>query len=129
MSQLPEATRAADQRVPPKDAGTYVGTATAATTSAANLDLNATYGGVANRLVRGGAYFSFQARGSDVYVRFKATSSTAATTGTDSSNGYRITNGSTYEVYLSPSESVVDFIATANCTMFWWQSSPNYDNR
>ncbi len=129
MSQLPEATRAADQRVPPKDTGIYVGTATSATTSAANLDLNGTYGGVTSRLARGGAYFSFQARGSDVYVRFKATATTAATTGTDSSNGYKIANGSTYEVFLSPAESVVDFIGTAGCTLFWWQSSPNYDNR
>jgi hypothetical protein len=120
MSDLPSATRGADQLSAPKASGTGAGTATSTTTSAASLDLS---------LTRGGAWYSFQARGGDVYVRFGSSATTATTSG-DGSNGYKIPDGQTAHFWLTPADRYVDHICSAaSKTLFWWQSSPNYDNR
>lgn len=122
MSALPEATRGADQLVGPTNTGVHVGTATSTTTAAANLDLGVT---------KGGAFFSFQARGGNVYVRFKSTTSTAGTTSGDNSNGLKIIDGhEPVHFWISPGYTVVDHICDASSKyLFWWQSSPNYDAR
>ncbi len=122
MSALPEATRAADQLVPPAVSGSHAGTATSTTTSAASLDLGTNF-------VRGGAYVTFQARGGDVYVRFGASATTATTSG-DSSNGFKIADGREKDFWVTPNTRYVDHICSAaSKVLFWYVSSPNYDNR
>lgn len=94
------------------------GTATSSTTSAANLDTG---------LVTGGRFLSLQARGGDVYIRFKTTTTTAATTSGNASNGVKIPDGTTVSFYIGPASRFVDHIASASsCTLFWWLSSPAY---
>lgn len=117
MSDLPAATRGADQLSPPCVSGAHAITATDTTNSAASLDLGIT---------RGSAWFTLQARGGDVYVRFGATATTATTTVT----GFKIPNGEERHFFVSPKERYVDHICSAaGQKLNWWQSSPNYDNR
>jgi hypothetical protein len=62
-------------------------------------------------------------------VRFGATSTTGTTSG-DGSNGLKIPDGSTKDVWLTPATRFVDHICSAATkTLFWWQSSPNYAGR
>lgn len=111
-------SRGADECLPPADTGTYAGTATSTTTSAANLDLG---------LSSGGAYYTFQARGGDVYVRFKSTASTAATTSGDASNGFKIPDGQTKDFWITAASRYCDHICSAATKrLFWYRSSPNY---
>lgn len=111
-------SRAANQVVPPANTGDYAGTATSTTTSAANLTLPVTFGG---------AYFTFQARGGDVYVRFKSTASTAATTSGDGSNGLKIADGQSVSFWITTASKYADHICSAASKyLFWWQSSPNF---
>lgn len=121
MSELPEATRAADEYIPPMTSGVNAGTTTSTTTSAAELDLG---------ISKGAAQVTFQARGGDVYVRFRAASSAAGTTSGDSSNGYKIPDGGTKDFWITPRTRYCDHICSAaSKTLFWWVSSPNYNNR
>lgn len=126
MSELPDATRAADQRLLPTDSGDHAGTANAVTTSASNIDLGAI-------MARGGAFVSLQARGGDVYVRGKSSATTPGTTSGNSSNGVKIADGATTgavaEYWVSPGTRYLDVIGSASCTLFVWVSSPNYGNR
>lgn len=121
MSALPEATRGADEFRGPDDAGTYAGTASSVATASAAL-VNLT-------IPRGGAYFTFQARGGDVYLRFVAAGSAAGTTIGNGSNGIKIADGQTINRWVYPTKASIDCRSSADCTLFWHQSSPNYDNR
>lgn len=131
MSSLPLSAQGATERIGPADTGTYAGNAVSTSTSAANLDLNGTWGSVADRLKKGavasgGAWFSFQARGADVYIRLKATNSAAATT---TSNGVKIPADQLYEFWIPAGTPYVDHIASTSGTLFTWQSSPNQGAR
>lgn len=117
---FPLASREADELLGPRDSGAYAGTASSVTTSAANI--------TSASVPKGGAYFSFQARGGDVYIRFKATATTAATTSGNGSNGCLIPNGTTMHFFVGPDAPIFDCIASASCTLFWWQSSRNIGN-
>ena len=109
--------RAADQVTPPTIGDTVTtGLATASTTSAANLDLTITYGA---------AYFTFEARGGDVYVRFKPTASTAAMTSGNASKGVKIADGTSKSFWITKNERYCDHIASTACSLYTWQSSPN----
>lgn len=117
MGDAADATRGADEIFGPADTGTYAGTTTASTTSAANLDLGN---------IQGGRFVSFQARGGDVYVRFKAAAGSAGTTSGAGSNGLKIPQDTRVDFWVTLNERFVDHICSASGDLFWWQSSPNY---
>jgi len=119
MSDLPSATRGADQRVGPSNAGTHVGHATAVTIAASSID---------TALVRGGAYITIQARGGDIYVITSATATTAVVAG-NASLGEKIADGSEKDYWITAGARYLDIIGSATMTAFWWFSSPNYDGR
>jgi hypothetical protein len=119
---LPFPNRAADEYLPPSDTGPQALASAAVTTSAANVDLNATWGSVSRRLERGGAYFSFQALGGTAYVRFKATATAASTSGT---NGYAIADGETVHFFVPSNTPIVDVVGSASLALRYWQSSRN----
>lgn len=130
MSDALFPSRAADEISPPMDAGVFMPLLVSVTTSAQNVDLNQSWGNVANRLARGGAYFSFQSRGGTSYVRFKSTTSAAGTTSGNGSNGVAIPDdGKEWAVYLYPNQSVLDVIGSASLTLVVRQSSPNPGSR
>lgn len=122
-------TQGADERIPPRDTGVNAGNTASVTTSAANIDLNASWGSVSNRFIRGGAWITLQARGGDVYVRFKSTATAAATTSGAASNGEKIADGTKEDFWITPDRPIIDAIGSAACSLFYWQSSPNYGNR
>ena len=78
---------------------------------------------------RGGAYFSLQARGADIYIVVNATSAATGITAADNSIGFKITNGTSADFWIDPTETNVHHIATGACTLYWWQSGPNPGNR
>lgn len=122
MSDLPQASRGADQRTPPRvvngtTAGTNFGALTATTMTGAALAVD-------TGVKQGGAYFSFQANGGTAYVRFRADNAA----GTSAANGYEIPQDQTAEFWLSPFDRYADLFGAAG-TVRWWQSSPNYDAR
>lgn len=114
----------AAELIPPGDGAASslaAGTATSTTTTAANLDLGIT---------KGACYVSLQARGGDVYVRFKATASAAATTTGDDSNGVKIPDGTTAHFWVNSLGRYCDHkCSAASKYLFWWKSSPNYQAR
>lgn len=123
MSDLPTATRGADEFLPPSaDTTDQSPTVTAVTTSAAVVDLG-------TRFSRGGAYVTFQARGGDVYLRARAATAAAATTSGNGSNGVKIADGTDRNFWISPDSRYIDVIGSTSCSLFWYQSSPNYSNR
>lgn len=119
MSDLPPATRGADQRIGPSNAGSHIGRIPTVTTAASSIDTG---------LTRGGAYITIQARGGDIYVITSATATTANTAG-NSSLGEKIADGSKADYWITPGARYLDVIASASMTAFWWFSSPNYDGR
>ncbi len=113
---IPPSTTAANEVYGPADTGEHAGTATTTTTTAANLTLQA--------LDAPGAYYTFQPRGGDVYVRLKSSATTAATTSGDGSNGVKIVDGQKADFWISNQSRVCDHICSAATkTLFWWKSS------
>lgn len=108
----------------------FAGTATSVTTSAQNITVPF---GVASRgqaKGKGQFYIAFQARGSSVYIRAKSAATSAATTNGNGSNGVKIPDdGQVHGFWISAMTPVLDVIGDGACTLFWWQSSPNYANR
>ena len=118
---LPLASQGADELQPPAVSGTYAIANVATTTSAASLALS-----LSQAPSKGGAWFTFQPRGGDVYVRFGAT----ATTGTTTTNGLKIADGAVCHVWITPATAFVDHICSAaSKSLVYWQSSPNYAGR
>ena len=114
----------AAELIPPGDGAASslaAGTATSTTTTAANLDLGIT---------QGACYVSIQARGGDVYVRFKVAATAAATTTGDDSNGLKIPDGQTAHFWVDKRGRYCDHKCSAAAKyLFWWKSSPNYAAR
>ena len=139
MSAFPIASQGVDELLSPMDAGEYIGTATASGVAAANLDLNSVAsfvgvvpaGSAAADMAKGSRWVSLQARGGDIFIRFKTTATAAATTSGTGSNGLKIPQDQTVHFYVDPvNRQFVDHIASvAGCTLFWWFSSPNYNQR
>lgn len=110
--------RAASQVSPPGTGGTVTtGLATSSTAVAANLDLTITFGG---------AYITFEARGGNVFMRFKPTATTAATTAGNASNGMQLLDGHRYSFWITKNERFCDHIASASCSLYTWQTGPNF---
>ena len=116
MSSEAFPTKGANEFLPPSTSGT----ASSVTTSAANIDLSVS---------KGGRFITFQPRGGDAYVRFKSTNAAAGTTSGNSSNGYKIADGTTVSFWVSPASRYCDCIGSAALTLFWWNSSPNYQDQ
>ena len=120
MSAEAPATRGASERQPPKKTGQTTGgvvTSTTVTTAAAELD-------VLGAGFAGGAYYSFQAVGADVYIWFKAATSAASIT---VSNGMKLLDGiGPQDFWLSSDARFLEHIGSSAGTLRWWRSSPNY---
>jgi hypothetical protein len=125
MSMLPPATVCADERLGPTDTGANAGAVQDITNAAAVFSLNSTWGTVSSRLAKQGAYFTFQARGADVYLRFVPDGATPGTTAGDASNGIKIPNGTIAEYWCAPLNPSVDVIGSGNGKLFIAQSSRN----
>ena len=135
---LPIASMGVDELLGPMTAGEYIGTATASGVAAASLDLNSVAsfvgivpaGSIAADMAKGARWVSLQARGGDIFIRFGTTATTATTSG-NGSNGLKIPQDQTVHFYVDPvNRQFVDHIASvAGCTLFWWFSSPNYNQR
>ncbi len=117
MSELPAANRGTAEALPPADTGTNAGISVAMTAAAAVTQL---------AVPKGAAYFSFQPRGGDVYLRFK---SAAGTPGTTAVNGVKVPQDVIRSFWVYPGSVYVDYVGSATGTLFYWQSSPNYDGR
>lgn len=90
------------------------------TTSAANTALWS--GLAAADRPKGKVVVTFEARGADVYVRFKSSATAAATT---TSNGLVIKDGTKEIFYLDPTiHTHVDHIGSAAGAIKWYVSSP-----
>lgn len=123
MSELPPATRGADERFPPKRTGQTTGgviTVSPVTGVASEID-------ILGPNFAGGAYYSFQASGADVFIWFKdATSAPTITTAA----GLRLIDGARpEEFWLTADARFLENIGSASGGLRWWRSSPNYRDR
>ena len=124
MSYIPSPSRAANEQIPPTITGeSAVGTQTLLANVATSIDLNGLWGGVSNRVVRGGAYFLVQAGTADIYVRFSPTASTTTTV----LNGFPIAAGKAEGFWIDRTMSFIDVVSSADSAIKYFQSSPNYD--
>ena len=107
------------------------GTPTSLTGSAQSIDmagaLGPTAAGTADQL-RGHVFVGLQARGGDVYIRLSSTATTGTTTG-DASNGVKLLDGQIYYTWIGSRRRYLDVIGTSGKYIYWWKSSPNYENR
>ena len=107
------------------------GTATSLSGSAQSIDfavcLGPTAAGAADQL-RGRVYIALQPRGGDLYLRFGAAVTTATTSG-DNSNGVKLLDGQIYYAWIYSRRRYGDVIGTSGKYLYWWKSSPNYENR
>lgn len=120
MSDLPPANRGADERTPPKKSGSGAITSTATSGTAAEADiLGASFAG--------GAYYSFQAAGSDASIAFKQTA--GGVTLTTGEGLVLLTGQAPQEFWMTADSRYVEHIAAGPGTLRWWRSSPNYRDR
>ncbi len=112
----------------PGTTGFHAGNPVAVTTSAQNVDLNGTWGGLNNRLQRGAAFLRIEARGGDVYYRLAPIGNVASTTNGNPSNGSKVADGQYTEIEVTAATPLVDVIGSVACTGFVFFSSPNYGN-
>lgn len=131
MASFPNASQAADEFLPPNN-GTNTtnqayqkGVTTAVTTAAQAVDLLATLNTNNGNPIAGGFFVTFQARGSNVYMRCGPATSTGTTAGA-ASNGIRLTDGEIRSFWITPATRFADIIGDAACSLFWYASSRNY---
>ena len=123
MSDSPPPTRGADERLPPKKTGqTQGGVITVSASSAVAGEAD-----VLGPNFAGGAYYSFQATGTDVYIWFKSASSASTIT---AAAGLKLIDGARpEEFWLTADCRYVEHIAALSGGLRWWRSSPNYRDR
>lgn len=137
MSALPPSARGAFERLAPTVEGFGAGNPVAVPGPAQMIDLNALWGGpgpgvegqTINRLKRGGAWVSIQARGGILSVRVADPAGVAGTTGGAAGNGLNIADGDTEEFWV-PGTALhgFDVFGSAAMTAFIWFSSRNIEN-
>lgn len=123
MSDMPPPTRGADERLPPKKTGqTAGGVITVVSSSAVAAEID-----ILGANFAGGAFYSFQATGTDVYIWFKAASSAATIT---AATGLKLLDGARpEEFWLTADARFIEHIAALSGGLRYWRSSPNYRDR
>ena len=128
MADMTPAERGAFERLAPTATGQQAVLPVALTAAASDTDLNGTWGGAASagvttgRLVKGGAWFSFQASGGVAHFRLKPTAGAPAASAT---NACIVEDGRTEEFWVTSQTPILDAVGSGVMTLKVWQSSRN----
>jgi hypothetical protein len=146
MSALPEATRGADEMLPPTASGLqrpvicslaslgvlYEGDMLASLNAQNQVGSTGSLTSLAvfqpGNPIKGGRWITFQPRNTNATMIFASASGQIASTAV-ANNGVRVLQDNRFDAWITQASRWVEVVGDSTGTLVYWQSSPNYGER